>query len=231
MRFFARGVGTSTYKIAYGKSTYVGTTVCGAMYSFGVATAGGKPAAGSVSWTMDQSYLPAMTTSLTHNNVKVVITNFEDQATISGHTFGVVYSRVTLTNNSSSSMSIDPQPSTGLTELTTTSLTVAAGASATHDYAVAVDDFGSGQTLPTGTALTGAISNYDTAYAHMSRLLERAPDGDPGVAAAERHHPAVEPLEPGDRALQRLQGQLRLHAHRPGRQVAVFRRQQLRLAA
>ena len=148
--FFARGVGTSTYKIAYGKSTYVGTTVCGAMYSFGVATAGGKPAAGSVSWTMDQNYLPAMTTSLTSDNVKVVITNFEDQATISGHTFGVVYSRVTLTNNSSASMSIDPQPSTGLTELTTTSLTVAAGQSATHDYAVAVDQhFGSGQTLPT----------------------------------------------------------------------------------
>ena len=138
------------------------------MYSFGVATAGGKPAAGSVSWTMDQSYLPAMTTSLTRSNVKVVITNFEDAATISGHTFGVVYSRVTLTNNSSSSMSIDPQPSSGLTELTSTSLTVAAGASATHDYAVAVDDFGSGQTLPTGTALTGAISDYNTAYAHMS---------------------------------------------------------------
>jgi hypothetical protein len=54
--FFARGVGTGTYKIAYGKSTYVGTTVCGAMYSFGVATTGGKPAAGSVSWTMDQNY-------------------------------------------------------------------------------------------------------------------------------------------------------------------------------
>jgi hypothetical protein len=117
---------------------------------------------------MDQNYLPAMTTSLTRNNVKVVITNFEDQATISGHTFGVVYSRVTLTNNSSSSMSIDPQPSTGLVELTTTSLTVAAGQSATHDYVVAVDDFGSGQTLPAGTALSGAVSNYNTAYTHMA---------------------------------------------------------------
>src|SRR5262249_52977830 len=97
-----------------------------------------------------------------------VITNFEDQATISGHTFGVVYSRVVVTNNAGSSMSIDPQPSSGLVELTTTSLTVAAGASATHDYVVAGADFGSGPTRPTGTALSGADSNYDTSYTHMS---------------------------------------------------------------
>jgi hypothetical protein len=166
--FFARGVGTSTFKIVYGKSTYVGMTVCGAMYGFGVATAGGVPAAGSVTWTMDQNYLPAFTTTLTRNGIQIAIKNFADKATISGHDFGVVYSRVTLTNNTSSSTSVDPQPSAGLTALTSNALTLAPGQSVSHDYAVAIDDFGSGQTLPTGTALKGAVAGYDAAYAHMT---------------------------------------------------------------
>ncbi len=106
--FFARGVGTGTYKITFGKTAYVGTTVCGTMYSFGVATAGGTPAAASVKWAMDSGYLPAFTTSLSRSGVDISIKNFENKVTIGGHDFGLVYSRVTLKNNNTTFDNIGP---------------------------------------------------------------------------------------------------------------------------
>ncbi len=164
--FFARGV-PATYTIAYGKTAYIGTAVCGTMYSFGVATAGAAPAAGSVNWSMDSGYLPAFTTSLTRNSIDIGIKNFENKVTINGHDFGLVYSRVTLKNNSTASATVDPQPSAGLTALTSNSTTLAAGQSVSHDFVVVVDDFGSGQALPTGAALMSAAPDYDTAYSQM----------------------------------------------------------------
>jgi hypothetical protein len=166
--FFARGV-AGMYTIANGTIfASKGVTVCGTMYSFGVASAGGIPANGSVQWTLGNGYLPAYTTSLTRNGVAISITNFADQATIGGHTFGLVYSRVSITNNGTASTTVDPAPSAGLTALTTTSNTVGAGQTVNHDYVVAVDDYGSGQPLPTGTTLAGAVSTYDSAYSHMA---------------------------------------------------------------
>jgi hypothetical protein len=138
------------------------------MYTFGVATAGGTPAAGSVKWTIDSGYLPAFTTSLTRNNIDISIKNFENKVTISGHDFGLVYSRVTLKNNTSASATVDPQPSAGLTALTSNSTTIAAGQSVSHDFVVAVDDLGTGQTLPTGTTLKSAAPSYDAAYSQMA---------------------------------------------------------------
>ena len=170
--FFGRGVSTSTYTVAYGtlpdNNASKGHTICGAMYSFGVASSGGAPANGSVQWTLGGGYLPAFTTSFTRSGVAISITNFEDQASIGGHNFGLVYSRVAITNNGTASITVDPAPSAGLVALTTVSNTVAAGQTANHDYVVAVDDFGSGQALPTGTTLTGGASTFDAAYTHMA---------------------------------------------------------------
>jgi hypothetical protein len=174
--FFARGVSTSTYKIAYGTlpdhAPSAGTTICGAMYSFGVATAGGSPAPGSIQWTMADGYLPAFTTAFTRNQVQISITNFEDKVSVGGQAFGLVYSRVTVTNNGSGAATVDPAPSAGLVALTHNATTVAASQSVRHDYVVAVDDFGSGQPLPTGSALSSAALTYDQAYAHMSAYWE-----------------------------------------------------------
>ena len=170
--FFARGVSTSTYTVAFGtlpdNNASKGKTICGAMYSFGVAAAAGTPANGAVKWTMGSGYLPAFTTSIAQSNIAIAITNFEDQATIGGQIFGLVYSRVSVTNDGTASTAVDPAPSAGLAALTTSSNTVAAGQTVNHDYVVAVDDFGSGQPLPTGAALTGSVSTYDAAYAHMA---------------------------------------------------------------
>lgn len=162
--FFARGVTASTYKAG-------NTSYCGAMYSFGVYTFGlngGRPAAGSEQWTMDNGYLPALTTSFTRNSVAISIKNFADKVSIGGSPFELVYSRISVTNNSSAAVTVNPAPSSGLNALNSVSNTVQPGQTANHDYVVAVDSFGAGLLLPTGSALTGAAPSLDTAYSQMT---------------------------------------------------------------
>lgn len=163
--FFARGVTASTYTDSGGKK------YCGQMYSFGVYTFslnGGAPPSGSVQWTMDSGYLPALTTSFTRGSVAISIKNFADKVTISGNAFELVYSRVAITNNGTASVTVDPQPSSGLTALNSVSNTVAAGQTVNHDYVVAVDSFGAGLLLPSGSALTSAAPNLNTASTQMA---------------------------------------------------------------
>jgi hypothetical protein len=161
--YFARGV-PDTYK--QGSTSY-----CGQMYSFGAYTyglaSGQAPAAGSVHWSMADGYLPAMVTSFTRDNVAISITDFADQQTIGGHPVEVVYTRISVTNHGTATVSVPPGAfGSGLVELDTTSDDVAPGKTVTHDFAAPVDTFGSGQALPTLTAAT--VSTYPKAYAHMA---------------------------------------------------------------
>ena len=174
--YFARGV-----PVHYAQG---GTTYCGAMYSFGIYTyglaQGTAPAAGSVSWTMADGYLPAMITSFTRNDVAISITDFADKVTIAGNPVELVYTRVTARNNSTSTVTADPGATgSGLVTLASQPDTLAPGASETDDYVAAVDTFGgpgvasgagsagSGKALPTLTASTG-IPDYNTAYRQMA---------------------------------------------------------------
>jgi hypothetical protein len=167
--YFARGV-PQTY--TQGRQSY-----CGAMYSFGAYTwglpAGQAPPAGSVQWTMGDGYLPAMTTSFTRNGVKIAITDFADRQTVAGNPVELVYTRVTVANNSTAAVDV-PSDASGpnLVPLNDESDTVAPGQTAEHDFVAAVDTFTVGGALPTlaqltpGTANPGAQS-YDRAYRHM----------------------------------------------------------------
>ena len=179
--FFARGVPT-TYNAG-------GTTICGAMYSFSIYHLNGNRGAQSVTWSQESGYLPAMTTSFTSGSTAVAIKEFEDKVTIGGNPVGVVYARVSVTNNGSSAVTLDPGGSgPNLTRLTSTSLnTVQPGATSNHDYLVAVDDFGSGAALPTGSTLSGAAPDFATADAQMAaywngRIGETASFSLPNVA-------------------------------------------------
>jgi len=157
--FFARGVnGTFTQ----GANSY-----CGTMFSFGIYGSNGAHAPGSVQWTMGEGYLPALTTSFSDGSVATSITNFADSVSVGGSSFVLLYSRVSITNNGTSAVTINPQPSHGLIALTSASNDVPAGQAVNHDYVVAIDNFGSGQSLPTGTTLTTSAPTYDTAYAQM----------------------------------------------------------------
>src|SRR5579863_4151772 len=139
--FFARGVN--------GTFTQGASSFCGTMFSFGIYGSSGAHAPGSVQWTMADGYLPALTTSFNSGSIAVSITNFADSVSIGGSSLVVVYSRVSITNNGVSTATVSPEPSQGLVALTTVSNDVPAAQTVDHDYIVAVDDFGSGQPLPT----------------------------------------------------------------------------------
>ena len=160
--FFARGVPT-TYDSG-------GTTLCGAMYSFSIYHYNGNRSAQSVSWTMGSGYLPAMTTAFSSGGLDISLTDFADKVTVGGNPFLAVYTRVSVTNDNSSAVTVDPGGSgPNLVRLTDTSLnTVQPGQTNDHDYVVAVDNFGTGAALPTGTALSSAAPDYGTAYGQMS---------------------------------------------------------------
>jgi hypothetical protein len=179
--FFARGVPT-TYNAN-------GTTICGAMYSFSVYNYNGNRPAQSVQWTEEGGYLPAMTTSFTSGTVGVAIKEFADKVTIGGSPFDLVYARVSVTNNGTAAVTIDPGGSgPNLLRLTSTSLnTVAPGATSNHDYVVAVDNFGTGAALPTGSTLSAGAPSFDTADGQMAaywngRIGETASFTLPNVA-------------------------------------------------
>lgn len=179
--FFARGVNT-TYNAD-------GTTICGGMYTFGAYTYGGSPAAQSVQWTEDSGYLPAMRTSRTSGSIGIVVKNFADKQTINGNAFMLVYTRVSITNNGTAAATVPPGGSgPNLVRLTGTALdTVAPGQTSNHDFVVAVDNFGNGAALPTGSTLSGGASSYDAAYSHMvsywnGRLAELNAFSLPNVA-------------------------------------------------
>jgi hypothetical protein len=156
--FFARGV-PATY-------TQSGKGYCGTMFSFGVyGEYSHSP--GTVQWTMDDGYLPALTTSFTSGSVAVSITSFADRVFVGAHAFELVYSRVAVKNSGTSTATLDPAPSAGLASLGSASDAVPAGQTVNHDYVVAVDDFGAGIALPAGATLASSAPTYDAAYAQM----------------------------------------------------------------
>ncbi|NUS17231.1 MAG: RICIN domain-containing protein [Streptomyces sp.] len=179
--YFARGVPT-TY-------TSGSTTLCGAMYSFGIYHTGGNRPAQSVQWTEDSGYLPALTTSFTTGSTAVSIKNFTDKVTIAGNPVLLAYTRVSVTDNGTAAVTLDPA-GTGpnLVRLTAASLnTVQPQATSNHDYVAAIDTFGSGAALPTTAQITSAAPGLDSAYGDMAahwnaRLAETAAVSLPNTA-------------------------------------------------
>ena len=166
--YFARGVPT--------RFTAGGTTFCGAMYSFGVFTfglaAGQSPPAQSIQWTMENGYLPALRTSFSRNNVAISITNFANQVVLGGNPFVLVYTRITVTNNGSATVTVPPAGSgPNLVRLTPTGDSVSPGQTRTHDFVAAVDRFGSSVAYPS-TATLATAPNYDTAHGQMAAFWD-----------------------------------------------------------
>jgi len=176
--YFARGV-----------PVLASNGACGAMYSFGAYTWGlplrsnGRPQAPppqSETWNMVDGYLPAMVTSFTRNDVHISITDFADKQTIAGGPVELVYTHITVTNNSNASVDVPPGGSgPNLVELDNASSTVDPGQTVTHDFVAAVDTFSVGGTLPTVDQITAQASSEPAAFTHMknfwNNLLSTAP--------------------------------------------------------
>jgi hypothetical protein len=120
----------------------------------------------ATTWTNADGYLPALVTSFTVDGASVSITNFGDRVTIGGHPYVLIYSRVAVRNPTSHAVTVDPQPSVGLTALNSAADQVAPGATANHDYVVASDRFGGTYAWPSAAQLTAA-GGYGAHFTHM----------------------------------------------------------------
>ena len=163
--YFARGVPTTF--------TQGSTTYCGAMYAFNVFTfglaSGESPPAQSIQWTMDAGYLPALRTSFTRNNVAITITNFANRVVINSNPLVLAYTRVTVTNNGASAVTVPPGASgPNLVRLTPIDDSVPAGQTRTHDFVAAIDRFGGSAALPSTATLAASAPSYDTAHDQMA---------------------------------------------------------------
>jgi hypothetical protein len=167
--YFARGVPTTF--------TQGSTTLCGAMYSFSAFTfglaAGQSPPAQAIQWTMDSGYLPALRTSFTRNNVAISITNFANRTVIGGNPFVLAYTRITVTNNGSATVTVPPGGSgLNLVRLTPVDDSVPAGQTRTHDFVAAIDRFGAAVAFPSTATLAASAPSYDTAHAQMAAFWD-----------------------------------------------------------
>ncbi len=123
-------------------------------------------------WTNADGYLPALITSFTSAGAKVSITNFGDRVVIGGNPFVLIYSRVSVQNPTSQTLTADPQPSPGLVPLNNAPDQVSPGATVDHDYVVAEDRFNGTYAWPT-TAQLAAAGGYDGHFAHMRAFWNR----------------------------------------------------------
>jgi hypothetical protein len=199
--YFARGV-PQTYQPR--RQAY-----CGAMYSFGAynfgLAPGQAPAPGSVRWTMADGYLPALTTSFTRDDVEISITDFADRQVISGNPVELVYTRVTVTNDGSSQVSVPAgQSGPNLVSLNDQPDTVQPGQTVHHDFVAAVDTFTVGGTLPGPDVLTPGPSNagampYERAFGHMAEYWNHRLSVIPTLSLPNAQLPNTNGLtSPGD---------------------------------
>ncbi|GAA1721585.1 hypothetical protein GCM10009745_83210 [Kribbella yunnanensis] len=130
------------------------------MVTFGVPDIPGK-----IKWTNAEGYLPAFISEYAKDGLAIKIENFADLVVVGGNRFEVAYSRMTVTNNTSTEARL-PRVSTALTPLTAAASTVGAGQTVVRDYAIAADRFGGTYEWPTAAQLQG-LGGFNKHYAHM----------------------------------------------------------------
>ncbi len=170
-----------------GPGSGAAAAVTGTTYGYGVYNDT------ATTWANADGYLPALVTTFHSGGARVSITNFGDQVTIGGHSYVVIYSRVAVTNPTSTTLTVDPQPSAGLVPLNSAPDAVPAGKTIDHDYAVASDRFGGTYAWPSAGALAAA-GGFGQHFTHMRAYWNAQLAGiarivtlpDPGLADAYR---------------------------------------------
>ena len=117
-------------------------------------------------WVNASGYLPALVTTFHRDGATVAITNFGDQVSIGGHSYVIIYSRVSVTNPTGGTISLGPEPSAGLIPLNSAPVAVPAHSTVNHDYAVPADKFGGSYAYPSSAAIVAA-GGFGQHFAHM----------------------------------------------------------------
>ncbi|MET7279900.1 sugar-binding protein [Kribbella sp. NPDC005582] len=132
------------------------------MVTFGVPDIPGK-----IKWTNAEGYLPAFVSEYAKDGLAVKVENFADLVVVGGNRFEVAYSRMTVTNTTTTEARL-PRVSTALTPLNAAATTVGAGQTVVRDYAIAADRFGATYEWPTAVQLQ-QLGGFDKHYAHMRK--------------------------------------------------------------
>jgi hypothetical protein len=135
--------------------------VTGTTYGYGVYDDS------STTWTNAAGYLPALVTTFHRDGAQISITNFGDDVSIGGNAFVIIYSRVSVSNPTGATISIDPQASAGLIPLNSAPDAVPPHSTVNHDYAVPSDTFGGSYAFPSASAIVAA-GGFGPHFAHMA---------------------------------------------------------------
>lgn len=119
----------------------------------------------SVSWEIAEGYLPCWTSRFTKNGMTYAISHFADCVPYNGNDYEVLYSRLTVTNESGVAR-VMPAVSGILARMTDEPQAIDDGETVTVDYCVACDRFGKDIPYPEDTVFAG-MGTYDDHYIHM----------------------------------------------------------------
>ena len=131
-------------------------------YGFGIYN-GSK-----MTWEDADGYLPAQITTFHRTGATVAITEFADKVVVGGNAYVAVYSRVGVDNQTSHTVTANPDPSPGLVPLNQAPDAVKPHTTVDHDYVVAADRFGNSYPWP-ATATLVAAGGFSEHFTHMEQ--------------------------------------------------------------
>ena len=120
-------------------------------------------------WYNAEGYLPALVAEFEKEGCLVKIINFGDKVQIDKKDYVIAYSRVSIANNTSKTVSLSPQPEGELINLDNPGNTIRAGETVHHDFAVVLDRFGNDYEFPSADKIKNA-GGFDKHYEHMKNF-------------------------------------------------------------
>lgn len=132
---------------------------------------------GDISWYNKEGYLPCFVSAYTKDGLDYVVESFSDMAVMNGNKYEIAYSRMMVTNNTSSNMAL-PTVSGELIPLNdgASQTVVAPGQTVVRDYAIGADRFGGSYNYPTDSAIA-EFGDWDSHYEHMKSYWNDRLDG------------------------------------------------------
>ena len=122
-------------------------------------------------WYNSEGYLPCLVTEFEKQGCRVKIANFGDKVKIKERDFVVIYSRVSIENQSQQEVCLTPDPVGPVIRLNTPEEKIKAGAAVCYDYAVAADRFGGSQDWPRDEEIA-ALGGWEQHYRQMKNYWD-----------------------------------------------------------
>ncbi len=130
--------------------------------TFGVSNIEGK-----INWYNKEGFLPCFVSEFSKGGVDYSVENYASRVEFGGNPFEIVYSRLTVKNNTASPISL-PKVSKLLVPLNNAPQSVAPGERAMLDYAVAADRFGGKYKYPSRREVA-TMGSFDEQYEAMKQ--------------------------------------------------------------